>query len=502
MTLMINTNIGLMNAAVKDNAGMDVIIIATSSRKHQILLQNRLHELKGALIKPSAYIICIVEDWPKGAGNGLGTLYAFKQAREVARSTWGIDLLEKMARGSSVALYHTAGNGSRMFPLTAAEGGCKPLIKLPGKIEDNHTFSLISLLEAVIKQTSIYALPSKGRLSVFWSDQIFIPTEPLHETSHAHIDIYAQYVPFPSESNWNAYGYAHYGMVHPEAKLLVEKVDYNTYIEILNKYHIPASSYLGLSLGCFSLSLPMLKSLMDFFQDDLLAKHSQMSTDLHFWMPLMHDQDTYVNLLVNKNHSRESCELHYSRMKSFKEAFKKEHHGHLFDIKDIGLGSYWWDFGTLSKYFHNNMLAIQKNTQGEALKQFYGWALQGRSPRYNHLSCDDGSILYNCNIASGRIKNSILMNVTANHVEIEESMILNSGFHDLKACRNLIYHCHEKEDCEMTPGLAKVDVPLDASKQYLKFTSPLDKDAKEDWESRLPSNPLSFAELNQLIHSV
>jgi hypothetical protein len=161
---MISTNIGFMNEATKENLGMDVIIIAASSHKHQELLQKRLNELKGTLIKPSAYIFCVVEDWPNGAGNGLGTLYAFHKATELGKSSYGIDLLEKLAHGESIGLFHTAGDGSRMFPLTASEVGCKPLIKLPGRLENVSTHALISSLEAVIKQTSIYALPGRGRL--------------------------------------------------------------------------------------------------------------------------------------------------------------------------------------------------------------------------------------------------------------------------------------------------------------------------------------------------
>lgn len=43
--------------------------------------------------------------------------------------------------------------------------------------------------EAVIKQTGVYAPSRKGRLGVFWGDQVFIPSAPTTYTPTHHIDI-------------------------------------------------------------------------------------------------------------------------------------------------------------------------------------------------------------------------------------------------------------------------------------------------------------------------
>ena len=44
-------------------------------------------------------------------------------------------------------------------------------------------------MEAVVQQTGIYAPSRKGRLSVFWGDQVFLPSVEFKYTPTHHIDI-------------------------------------------------------------------------------------------------------------------------------------------------------------------------------------------------------------------------------------------------------------------------------------------------------------------------
>jgi len=74
-------------------------------------------------------VIAVSEDWGgSGAGNGLGTLYAWQKAAEYAKENLnGLDLTAKLGDGSiSAALYHTAGKGTRLAPLPASENNNKP----------------------------------------------------------------------------------------------------------------------------------------------------------------------------------------------------------------------------------------------------------------------------------------------------------------------------------------------------------------------------------------
>lgn len=74
-------------------------------------------------------VLAVSEDWNAagGAGNGLGTLYAFQKAQTLAKQAFGLDLLQALLDGQvSAALYHTAGKGTRMAPLPASENNNKP----------------------------------------------------------------------------------------------------------------------------------------------------------------------------------------------------------------------------------------------------------------------------------------------------------------------------------------------------------------------------------------
>ena len=50
----------------------------------------------------------------------------------------------------------------------------------------------LTILESVVKSTGIYASSRKGRLSVFWGDQVFVPTKSYeYDAKRAHAAYYA-----------------------------------------------------------------------------------------------------------------------------------------------------------------------------------------------------------------------------------------------------------------------------------------------------------------------
>ena len=73
-------------------------------------------------------VLAVSEDWsPSGAGNGLGTLYAFRKANLASVEKYGVDLEKELGEGKiSAALFHTAGKGTRLAPLPASENNNKP----------------------------------------------------------------------------------------------------------------------------------------------------------------------------------------------------------------------------------------------------------------------------------------------------------------------------------------------------------------------------------------
>merc|ERR1712166_498661 len=162
-------------------AGYTVVIVCTSSQGMEDYWQARLEAGKGQVCGKDAKIVVVHEDWAGGAGNGLGSLYAYKKACEKANQ----NLAEVAHNGGSIVIYHTAGKGTRLAPLPGSEGNNKPGVKLPSEIKlaskeqgwltskDQGWFgetSLLTILEAVIIQTSLYAEATKCSFQLKSSD--------------------------------------------------------------------------------------------------------------------------------------------------------------------------------------------------------------------------------------------------------------------------------------------------------------------------------------------
>ena len=151
-----SVNVGLM-CDEKKVVGFDVVIVCTSNQSAEDYWQNRLEKSEGVIPKTS--VVCAVhEDWDGGAGNALGTLYAFQKAMKKYKG----DLMGEMRSGKiSVGLYHTAGKGTRLAPLPGSECNNKPGVKLP--VWSLWTGNVpITILESVIRQTS--CTPQSGRV--------------------------------------------------------------------------------------------------------------------------------------------------------------------------------------------------------------------------------------------------------------------------------------------------------------------------------------------------
>lgn len=121
----------------------DVVIICTTD-DHQAAYWMQL--LQDSV---QGTVLAVSEDWGAGgAGNGLGTLYAWQKAVKLASSK-GMDLAKGLADGShSAALYHTAGKGTRMAPLPASEMNNKP-----GVVSKWFRFEISCLLKSRVSHT-------------------------------------------------------------------------------------------------------------------------------------------------------------------------------------------------------------------------------------------------------------------------------------------------------------------------------------------------------------
>ena len=72
-------NISAMNRL----AGYDVVIVCCSNQSQEDYWQRRLETVRGQVMPLDSVVLAVHEDWPGGAGNGLGTLYACVRAGAV-----------------------------------------------------------------------------------------------------------------------------------------------------------------------------------------------------------------------------------------------------------------------------------------------------------------------------------------------------------------------------------------------------------------------------------
>ena len=231
--------------------------------------------------------------------------------REVAlEQHGGLDLKAKLADKSiSVAIYHTAGKGTRLSPLPGAENNNKPAVKLPVP-------GGLTILEAVVKQTGAYAGRGAGRLSVFWGDQVFIPSAAVDAAPTAEVDILCSLGPMPATSDeWEARGLHKYGLIavnEAGEAAQVEKVTYDVAMALLAS--LGGVKAAGPSLGSFSVSSAMLTALCAEFAPELAAKSGSLDTDPHFWMPLTLAEAAYVEIMAKKDMATADATAHHARI--------------------------------------------------------------------------------------------------------------------------------------------------------------------------------------------
>jgi len=452
-------------------AGYTVVIVCTSSQGMEDYWQARLEAGKGQVCGRSAEVVVVHEDWAGGAGNGLGSLYAYKKACDKA----GKDLAKVAHDGGSLVIYHTAGKGTRLAPLPGSEGNNKPGVKLPSEItltsQDQGWFSetsLLTILEAVIIQTSLYAEAHRGRLAVYWGDQVFVPTEKPTYTPDHHADIMAKLGEFPTEEGWKAGGLEKYGLVAvaPDSHAVqLEKVSYQT-----AKDNLPASCLesgkIGTSLGSFSISVQLLAALKDEFFNELEAKAGKFDTDPHWWMPMTLNLETYTKIMESKGEGA-TCGAHYARMAQFKTNFLGSVDGgtglsneHILGGVGIGQDCYWWDYGQLKLYTKNMLLATKDNAEAEAYRLFLKINRESDPNKIGDTKIDKDSVVLCSELKKGKVKDSVIAKCRIGKVDVEDSILVNVTAKSVKGKGLVLYNvCDDSEDgIKLVDGAVRADI--------------------------------------------
>eukprot|EP00560_Eucampia_antarctica_P005153 CAMPEP_0197842098 /NCGR_PEP_ID=MMETSP1437-20131217/46550_1 /TAXON_ID=49252 ORGANISM="Eucampia antarctica, Strain CCMP1452" /NCGR_SAMPLE_ID=MMETSP1437 /ASSEMBLY_ACC=CAM_ASM_001096 /LENGTH=497 /DNA_ID=CAMNT_0043451937 /DNA_START=40 /DNA_END=1530 /DNA_ORIENTATION=+ len=427
-------------------------------------------------------VLAVSEDWSTGgAGNGLGTLYAYQKACLQAKDKHGIDLAALLKDDEvSVALYHTAGKGTRLAPLPASENNNKPGVKLPVCHElSTGAFEPITVLEAVVKQTGIYASSRKGRLSVFWGDQVFIPSASFEYKPTHHADIMCTLLgdTAPTAEEWVEKGLDKYGVIavskgEEKNAAQVEKVDHATAVEMLKV--LGDIGQVGPSLGSFSVSAALLHTLCDEYAAEISAKQGKFDTDPHFWMPLTLPQADYVKLMSQKGVPEKESVAHHIRMAKMKENFPLDGMG-LFGAVDVGSNGCWWDYGLVKLYFANNMkFTDREDPNADLLRRFFSvTSSQMKSSLGSEATVDEKSCIFASSIKSGSISNSVVASVNANEAQIDGAIVVNCTAKKIVAGKNcILYNLVDDSDegIVASPGDIMVSV-MDESGEMMKLNS-------------------------------
>ena len=463
-------------------------------------------------------VICTHEaDWNGNAGNGLGTLYAFECAQQIAQDKFQINLQEEMANGASIGLYHIAGKGTRLAPLPGSEINNKPGVQLPGILQVNGVATNISILEAVIKQTGIYAASRPGRLSVFWGDQIFVPSISSSYTPTHEIDIMCTLRSMPSAEEWAAEGLDKYGLIAVNAQgnaAQVEKVSHATATELL-KDGVGTVVSVGTSLGSFSVSTMFILAMMEEYKVELAAKAGSLDTDPHFWMPLTLSRSSYLSIMQQKGVEEAKAAQQFDRMAAFATRLaggtggegKEGAEGNaeskgsasglrLFGAVDVGRDSYWWDYGQLRLYYQNNILATHPSEEASALRQFLGLSDSNRvvdsTMDGEDMTVDDVSCVLSCSSQHGSVVASCLSNVSAVTLNVENSLLVNVTAKKITAKGSLLYNVVDdsEEGIVLGEGQARADVLIAGERVVLLCD--IEHDGRVSWKTILPNNSMSF----------
>jgi len=539
--------VSAMNDVGNNNGLYDVTIVCTTddhqanfwmSKLSEGVCKNRETEKNDTQFP---MVLAVSEDWSDGgAGNGLGTLYAFEKAVRLAKKQTNdaIDLNTMLINNEiSVALYHTAGKGTRLAPLPASENNNKPGVKLPfcHQVKEG-VYEPLTILEAVVKQTGIYASSRKGRLSVYWGDQVFVPSSSFKYTPKHHIDILCTLLgdTAPTEQEWNDQGLDKYGVIavmnnnddttgKPSEAAQVEKVSHKTATEMLGKLGGSIGG-VGPSLGSFSVGGTFLQILCTEFRSELDAKTGKLDTDPHFWMPLTLSKDDYITLMKQKSVDEDTSTTHYERIAKMKESNAtviNENGMGLFGAVNVGKEAAWWDYGQLKLYSKNTAgVLLQDNAESELLKTFLGISGTGTkvidSKVSDAVTVDDNSYVFSSVIkSSGTISKSLVSSCCANEMEIGEgSIVVNcSTTKKIKTGKNCILYniTSENDDIVATEdGTVVVNVmsaggdsgeggaaASATGESSVLLKSNIDICGGKSWKRKLDCNSMSFEEVHK-----
>lgn len=361
----------------------------------------------------------------------------------------------------------------------------------------------ITVLEAVVQQTGIYAPSRKGRLSVFWGDQVFLPSVEFKYTPTHHVDIMCTLLgdSAPTAEEWAAQGLEKYGVIAvlkgedgstPEAAQ-VDKVDHATATKMLGQ--LGTIGQVGPSLGSFSVSAAILAALVEEYSAELSEKTAKLDTDPHFWMPLTLSRDDYIYLMKQKGIDAAESEVHYDRMKAFNEKFERGSFG-LFGAVNVGKDACWWDYGMLKLYSKNTLLILEDSNPESLLFRKFLSLEHGPVSAAGDLTMEH-AYAFSSKLASGTVKDSLVCHTSAKEITADGAIIVNCAAPKITAGKGcILYNLISEEPITAEDGQVMVAVTEESGNSFV-LKSRIDIDGGKAWSKVVEDNELSFEQVHK-----
>ncbi|HDS46252.1 MAG TPA: hypothetical protein ENN68_09275 [Methanomicrobia archaeon] len=421
------------------------------------------------IVLDSAFLPVSESGWHGAAGNGLGTLFAIKNASDA----FGTDLVAEVKRGKSVLIVHTAGIGSRNLITRTVKN--KALIEVPN----------LTLLEGVIKQFQDYAIPS--RILVTWGDQFLLledrPEDIQNLAQRTHVMLFGIRAELTEELA-STYGIQIVCCAEGEGCKLLDFEDTRNYAvakALVEKWQ----GEVMVNMGMFALSGAAAEQMLAAFRDALAAREGAFNSD-ELWQTWV-SPEYEARAWLRERAARIRAELTRTDSLALITSFP---------LSDRTI---WEDFGTNASYYRSMMKLLEKHEVGRRLRAFL--AVDFRS--FESGCTVSRSIFDDAEIAGGSAVDSIIVNSSAKHAELEQACVFNSTLHTLKGKRCVVYNVVDHGELELEDSVL-IDV-FHPRKGKIRLTIPIGAEQgpeAEWWHVRLPENACALCDVAELLIGV
>ncbi len=408
--------------------------------------------------------------WTGRAGNGLGTLFAIDNASTVL----GKDLVAEVKRGKSLLLVHTAGEGTRNVLTRTVKN--KALIEVPN----------LTILEGVIKQFQEFAIP--GRIMVTWGDQFLL----LEDTPDAirecalttHVLLFGLKTEL-TETIASTYGIqivrGENGGACCELLAFEDTRNYEAAKRLVQQWQ----GEVMVNMGMFALSGLAAERMLEVFSPELTARRGKFNSDelWQAWLLPEYEAEPWLR----------------ERADRLKQDLLERAPGVFLKSYPLSERTIWLDFGTNERYYESVMKLLADNEVGRQLRRFLAVDLASVATGCT-ISC---SVYERSAIAAGEVKESVIMNTTAKHAELEGACVLNATLNRIKGKRCVVYNVVDHDELEVEDCfLVGVFHPVKGMIR-LRMSMGAEKGAKAAWwHTCLPGNDYALCEVAELVRDV